>query len=472
MPGEADWTVVDAQPRACYLTAMATPASSSLFMSLGNAWRLLALRSDIDDIILELLGHFSLDKIYAESDKDQYQNLLTTLVCQLNTIFSFQRLTLPSENLQAGSIGWYLGFLASWEVTFRSLEFVLQVIHEGRESLWEAEALRDLYLPEFILSTLRLLTLHPKAPTNQRAKDRRERFARVDRSLERIYDSYPGPKSFLFLVCREVTNSLRTEPNALALPTKMRYELPNLASDLVRPSSIPIPRKPSLRTKTDMLQYPLAECLSSQYVSTIVPQHGFACRDWLPQFLALRDVSQFLVGASIQYSVNRETRDFRLQSSNARTRNAVLLAIENLRVPEHLLHFDIATPFSETFRIILPDTPHIDDPNSATANSHETKMDAMDALCLRLCDRMVIHRVSDREMMHSLSELSRSISLLDDPSAPLLRPVRPRLYALNCPHAHVAGDSQLRSAGNLKFPVSLAHSPPSLKSITIICHVI
>lgn len=204
-----------------------------------------------------------------------------------------------------------------------------------------------------------------------------------------------------------------------------------------------------------MLQYPLTECLSSQYVGTIVPQNGgFASRDWLPQFLALRDVSLFLVGASIQFSVNRETRDVRLQSSSARTRNAVLHAIENLRLPEHLAHFDLAAPFSETFRVILPDTPHLERPGSATANSHETKMDATDALCLRLCDRMVIHRVSDREMMHSLSELSRSITLLDDPSSTLLRPVRPRLYALNCPHAHLVGDSQLRSSGNLKFPVS------------------
>jgi hypothetical protein len=202
------------------------------------------------------------------------------------------------------------------------------------------------------------------------------------------------------------------------------------------------------------VQYPLTECLSSQYVATIVPQHGFASQDWVPQYLALRDISQFLVGASIQYSVNRETRDVRLQSSSARTRNAVLLAVDNLRMPEHLSHFDIAAPFSETFRVILPDTPHAIGPDSVTANSHETKMDATDALCLRLCDRMVIHRVSDREMMHSLSELSRSLSLLDDPSASLLRPVRPRLYALNCPHAHLAGDTQLRSTSNLKFPVS------------------
>lgn len=209
---------------------MAAPASSSLFMSLGNAWRLLSLRSDVDDIILELLGHFSLEKIYAESDKETYQHLVITLLAQLNTIFQVQRYTLPSENLQ---VGWYLGFIASWEVTLRSVEFVLQVVLEGRDSLWEAQSLRDKYLAELLLSALRLLTLHPKAPANQRAKDRRERFARVHRSLERIYDSYPGPKSFLLLVCREITDALRTEPNALVLPPKLKYELPNLASELV-----------------------------------------------------------------------------------------------------------------------------------------------------------------------------------------------------------------------------------------------
>jgi hypothetical protein len=189
-------------------------------------------------------------------------------------------------------------------------------------------------------------------------------------------------------------------------------------------------------------------------VSTIVPQSGFASRDWLAQFLALRDVSHFLVGASVQFAVNRETRDVRLQSSSARTRNAVLHAIENLGVPEHLAHFDLRESFSETFRIILPDTPGLDRYDSAGSLSHETKMDAIDAFCLRLSDRLVIHRVSDRELMHSLSEISRSIALLDDPGK-LSRPARPKLYAMNCPQAHLAGDSQLRSSGNLKFPVSL-----------------
>jgi hypothetical protein len=199
-------------------------------MSLGNVWRLLSLRSDVDDIILELLGHFSLERLYAEGDKETYQHLVITLLAQLNAIFHIQRFTLPSENLQ---VGWYLGFIASWEVTLRSVEFVLQIVLEGRDSLWEAQSLRDNYLPELLLSALRLLTLHPKAPANQRAKDRRERFARIHRSLERIYDSYPGPKSFLLLICKEITNALRTEPTALVLPQKLRYELPNLALDLV-----------------------------------------------------------------------------------------------------------------------------------------------------------------------------------------------------------------------------------------------
>lgn len=210
---------------------MAAPASSSLFEQLTRVWRLLSLRNDIDNIILELLGQFSLERIYAESDKEVYQQLVVTLVVQLNAIYYIQRLSLPSETHQAG---WYLGYLVSWEVTMRTVELVLQVMAEGRESLWDANELRDKYLPELLLSSIRVLTLHPKAPSNQRAKDRRERFARIHRSLERIYDSYPGPKSFLLTVCKEVTDALRTDPSALALPPRLRYELPNLATELVR----------------------------------------------------------------------------------------------------------------------------------------------------------------------------------------------------------------------------------------------
>jgi hypothetical protein len=197
-------------------------------MRLSNAFKFLSLRSDIDNIILEILGQFSLEKIYAEGDKERYQNLVITLLAQLNTIVNVQRLTLPSENLQ---VGWYLEFLASWEVTLRAVEFVLQVVVEGRESLWEARLLREKYLADLLLNALRFLTLHPKIPG--RAKERRDRFARIHRYLEQIIDSYPGQESFLLLVCKEITDSLRTEPNGLALPPRLRLELPNLASELV-----------------------------------------------------------------------------------------------------------------------------------------------------------------------------------------------------------------------------------------------
>ncbi|KAI9046854.1 hypothetical protein LZ554_008933 [Drepanopeziza brunnea f. sp. 'monogermtubi'] len=360
---------------------MAGPASSSMFTRLTSAYRLLTLRSDIDNIILELLGQFSLERIYCDGDKDTYQHLVITLLAQLNVIFHVQRLSLPSELQQ---VGWYLGFLASWEVTLRAVEFVLNVIDEGRESLWEAQALRDQHLPELLLNALRFATLHPKT-SNQRAKDRRDRFARIHRSLERVVDSYPGPGSFLLSICKEVTDSLRTDPDGLGLPPRMRSELPNLATEL----------------------YPLPECLTSQHVANIVSQDGLPS-NWLAQFMALRDVSQFVVGASVQYTVKRETRDMRLQTSSARTRNAVLHVLEIIRTPAHISKVDLVSYFSDTFRIILPDTLSLTRRGSSDALADEIDIDAIDALCTRLCDRQVLNRVSDREMMHSISQLKAS----------------------------------------------------------------
>ena len=202
---------------------------------------------------------------------------------------------------------------------------------------------------------------------------------------------------------------------------------------------------------TNFRQYPLPDCLSPQAVSEIIPQNGFS-GDWLSQFLALRDVSQFVVGASVQYTVNQETRDMRLQSSSARVRNAVLHALDNIRLPAHLNKMDLASAFSETFRIVLPDTLTLVRRSSTESHNDESEMDAIDALCMRLNDRQVIHRVSDREMMHNVSEITRNIALIDDPSGQF-RAIRPRLYAMNCPRCHLAGDSQLRNFENFKIPV-------------------
>lgn len=222
---------------------MAAATPSALFSRLANAWRLLALRSDVDDIVLELLGRFSLERIYAGAgDREAYQHLVITLLSQLKVIFDLQRLTIPSENTH---IGWYLGFLVSWEVAVRSVEFVLQIVAEGRECLWEHRQLRDRYLADFLLSALRVLSLHPKAPTNQRARDRRERFARLHGSLEQVFDSYPGPKSFSLDVCKEVVAQLHADPDALTLPLKLKSELPNLTSELVRVMQGPHPSRNS-----------------------------------------------------------------------------------------------------------------------------------------------------------------------------------------------------------------------------------
>jgi hypothetical protein len=207
---------------------MANTNASSLFVRLTAAWRLLSLRSDVDDIILELLGRFSLERVYADSDKQTYGQLVITLLIQLNTIFYVQRLSLPPENQPAA---WYLGCLVSWEVALRTLEFVVQAVIERRESLWKVLSIRDEYLPKLLLSALRTLSLHPR----MRGKnvDRRDRFARIHRSLEEVCDNYPDSRSFLLLVCKEVTNALCSNPNALALPPRLKDELPTAATGLV-----------------------------------------------------------------------------------------------------------------------------------------------------------------------------------------------------------------------------------------------
>jgi len=185
----------------------------------------------------------------------------------------------------------------------------------------------------------------------------------------------------------------------------------------------------------------------------IVPLDGHP-DDWLAQFLALRDVSQFVVAASIQYTVNRETRNFHLQSSSARSRNAVFNAVEGLRLPSHLSKLEAMSTFSETFRIILPDTLQLSRRDSTESRPEEGEMDALDALYAMLSDRQVINRVSDLELVHGVSETMRSIRLLDDPTSQF-RSARPRLFALNCNMCHVVGESQLGSLENVEVPVSV-----------------
>lgn len=152
--------------------------------------------------------------------------------------------------------------------------------------------------------------------------------------------------------------------------------------------------------------------------------------------------------------MNQETRDVRLQTSSARTRNAVLHALEYLRMPGHLSKIDLLATFSDTFRIILPDTLNLG--RRGSSESDECEIDAIDLLCAKLKDRQVLNRVSDRELTHSISEVTRNIALLDDPSGQF-RSARPRIWVLNCQKGHLAGESQLKAAENMKFPVRFLH---------------
>lgn len=159
-----------------------------------------------------------------------------------------------------------------------------------------------------------------------------------------------------------------------------------------------------------------------------------------------------MVGASVQYIVNRETRDVRLQSFSAKTRSAVLQALNHIQIPSHLSRLDLLSMFGDTFRVILPDTLNLERKNSAEAHVDENEMDALDILCARLTDRQIIHRVSDREVMYSISNVTRNIELLDDPRGQFSSS-RPRVFVVNCRKCHFAGETQLKMAKIHNFQV-------------------
>ncbi len=177
--------------------------------------------------------------------------------------------------------------------------------------------------------------------------------------------------------------------------------------------------------------------------------------NWLSQFLALRDVAQFVVGASVQYAANGETQDVRLQSSSARTRNAVLHALENMRLPGRLAKIDLITTFNESFRIILPDTSIIGRRYSGESHVDEWELDAIDILCAKISNRQIINRVSDREAIQNISKIIRKIETFNDESSQK-KSIRPKIYSINCPKCHLLGDTDLmRARGEgLRLPVS------------------
>ncbi|EGX93559.1 hypothetical protein CCM_04933 [Cordyceps militaris CM01] len=401
---------------------MASSVPSSCFTRRTAIWRQLALRSDADDIILELLGRFSLEKLYlASGEKTRYQTVIINLLVQLDAIFYIQRLTIPSRQVQPGP---FLGFLVSWEVAARTVELVLQTIVEGRDSLWEATALRDEYLAEFLLGALRVLQLHPRSPPLQRPKDRRARFSRIHRLLEQIFDAYPGPKSFLLAMCKEVSGRLHEDAHSVCLPPKMQQTTPNLTAEL----------------------YPLNPCLLPPSILELVPADT-ASTSWISQFLALRDVSLYIIGASLQCASKSATCGGQLQQDALESRNAVFAALQNLQIPCQFSKVDVVASFNAWFRLTLWDTPDLSTLSFDEPRRGEYIAEALDELSEKLTQRQVIQRSSDRETASIISRITRSIQIQDDPDASSVGLQSPSQYVLNCPNSHTVGGAQLRANG-------------------------
>ena len=212
-------------------------------------------------------------------------------------------------------------------------------------------------------------------------------------------------------------------------------------------------KPPCARRSLIQTQYPFPPCLSSQYVSTIGQQDG-SSDGWLSQFLALRDISHFVVGAFLQQATERGSNEvlIPLQSSSASIRSAILQALDNVQLPSHLSRLDMIDTFSETFGTILPDTPSLVLRDSVIFQAVDHEIDAMDALCARLNERELAGRLSDHEVMYGISDVTRTVALLDDPNGHFMGPT-PRIYASNCRKCHFVGHSQLRRMKGMEFPV-------------------
>ncbi|TQV96737.1 WD40 repeat protein [Cordyceps javanica] len=404
---------------------------SSCFTRRTAIWKQLALRSDVDDIILELLGRFSLEKLYlVDGEKTRYQTIMINLLVQLDAIFYIQRLTIPSRQSQPGP---FLGFLVSWEIAARTVELVLQTIVEARDNLWEATALRDEYLAEFLLGALRVLQLHPRSPPLQRPKDRRARFARIHRLLEQIFDAYPGPKSFLLIMCKEITGRLHEDAHSLCLPPKMQQTAPNLTTEL----------------------FPLTTCLQPPSILELVSAET-ASTSWLSQFMALRDISQYIIGVSLQNATRFETCDRQLRQSSLASRNAVFEALQDLQIPAQFSKADVVASFNAYFRLILWDTPELSTLSFDEPKKGEYIADALDELSEKLSQRQAIHRTSDRETSTNISRIMKSIQIQDDPEGNYMGSQSPSQYVFNCPNSHTVGGAQLR-AGGINTALESAH---------------
>lgn len=152
-----------------------------------------------------------------------------------------------------------------------------------------------------------------------------------------------------------------------------------------------------------------------------------------------------MVGACVEYAAHQETCDVALQVSSAGSRDAILHALDNMRMPSRLSKRDLVATFSNTFRIILSDTLDLSSSDYPDPAIDECELDALDSLACKLRDRQIIHRVSDGEMMRSVSQIIRE-ALDQDGANDQFGTPRPSLYVFNCSQSHFSGASQLRAS--------------------------
>ena len=90
---------------------------------------------------------------------------------------------------------------------------------------------------------------------------------------------------------------------------------------------------------------------------------------------------------------------------------------------------------------------------SSEVGAMDIEIEAIEALCERVAYGDRSHRISDKETMRGISEITRNIELLADPHNAI---ACPRFYAVNCRNCHLIGHYQLTQLSGVKFPVSLS----------------
>jgi hypothetical protein len=125
-----------------------------------------------------------------------------------------------------------------------------------------------------------------------------------------------------------------------------------------------------------------------------------------------------------------------------RARNTILNALITMHLPSNLSTMEMVSVVGTTFRLILPNTPQIGRWDTAEpAFDDYQALDALESFAEKLSEREVVHRVSDKELMHSVSQVITTI-VQEDPGSQYLG--RPGLYMTNCPDFHLLGSTTIR----------------------------